>query len=216
MLLDDNPCRTEHTGQQDEDAEPFYWIELEDEAVGQQAAYHHSSAGHVGTDFYPGIDEGTDDHTDEGGYHDAAHVAGQMNVVHGDQAGHVAQDGHAVGDKTFFAVSQFMEGPSIDFVEQVDAQHRHQDSEAIDECQNGQLVLEGHDAQVSKEKEQTECHKGYHEGSKDHRNDAGCGEQGTFRFLRFVGDRVMVSQFIRNAGFFHIKKVIFLIVQREC
>lgn len=51
MLFDDNPCRTEHTGQQDEDAEPFYRIELEDEAVGQQAAYHQSPAGHVGADL---------------------------------------------------------------------------------------------------------------------------------------------------------------------
>lgn len=40
MLFDDNPCRTEHAGQQDEHAEPFYRIELEDEAVGQQTAYH--------------------------------------------------------------------------------------------------------------------------------------------------------------------------------
>ena len=207
MLFDDNPCRTEHAGQQDEHAEPFHRIELEDEAVGQQAAYHQSSAGHVGADFDPGVDDGADDHANQGGHDDAAHVAGQVDVVHGEQAGHVAQDGHAIGDEAFFPVSQFAEGPSVDFLEQVDAEHRHQDGKAIHEPQYGELVLERHDAQIGKEKEQTECHKGYHERSKDHRNDAGCGEQGILRSFRVAGNRVMVSQFIRDAGFFHINQL---------
>ena len=90
MLLDDDTGRAEHPGQQDEDAEPLYRIELENETIGEQASHHHAAAGHVGTDFPACIDDCADDHANQGGYDDAAHIAWQVYAIHRQQAGHVA------------------------------------------------------------------------------------------------------------------------------
>ena len=65
-----------------------------------------------------------DDHANQGRYDDAAHIAWQVYAIHRQQAGHVAQYGHSVRDKTLFAVSQFVECPAVDFLKQIDAQHR--------------------------------------------------------------------------------------------
>ena len=92
--------------------------------VGQQSAHHHAAAGHVGADFPACIDGCADDHANQGRYDDAAHIAWQVYAIHRQQAGHVAQYGHSVRDKALFAVSQFVECPAVDFLKQIDAQHR--------------------------------------------------------------------------------------------
>ena len=64
--------------------------------------------------------------------------------------------------ETFFAVSQFMNTPTVYFLEQVDGEHRHQNGETVDYAQYYQFVLDGHDTKISEEKKQEKCHKRNH------------------------------------------------------
>lgn len=82
----------------------------------------------------------------------AAHIAGQVYLIHGDETGDIADDSQRIWYETFFAVSQFMNTPTVYFLEQVDGEHRHQNGETVDYAQYYQFVLDGHDTKISEEK----------------------------------------------------------------
>ena len=90
MLPDNDACRTQHAREQDEGAEPAYRVELEDEAVREQSAHHHAATCRMSADFPLDINKRTDDHTEQGGDDDAAHIAGQVIAVHCDHASDIA------------------------------------------------------------------------------------------------------------------------------
>jgi hypothetical protein len=60
-----------------------------------------------------------------------------------------------------------MNAPSVDFLEKIDAQHREQNGKTVNQRQNRQFVLQGHDAQVSEKEEQEKRNKGNHERRED-------------------------------------------------
>jgi hypothetical protein len=76
--------------------------------------------------------------------------------------GDIADDSQRIWYETFFAVSQFMNTPTVYFLEQVDGEHRHQNGETVDYAQYYQFVLDGHDTKISEEKKQEKCHKRNH------------------------------------------------------
>lgn len=65
------------------------------------------------------------------------------------------------------AVAESMNAPSVDFLEKIDAQHREQNGKTVNQRQNRQFVLQGHDAQVSEKEEQEKRNKGNHERRED-------------------------------------------------
>ena len=83
-------------------------------------------------------------------------------MIHGDETGDIADDSQRIWYETFFAVSQFMNTPTVYFLEQVDGEHRHQNGETVDYAQYYQFVLDGHDTKISEEKKQEKCHKRNH------------------------------------------------------
>ncbi len=87
-----------------------------------------------------------------------------MYLVHGDEAGDIADDGQCVWYETFFAVPQFMNAPAVYFLKQVDGEHRHQNGETVNYAQHYQFVLDGHDTKIGEEEKQEECHKRNHKG----------------------------------------------------
>ena len=60
-----------------------------------------------------------------------------------------------------------MNAPSVDFLKKIDAQHREQNGKTVNQRQNRQFVLQGHDAQVSEKEEQEKRNKGNHERRED-------------------------------------------------
>lgn len=64
------------------------------------------------------------------------------------------------------AVAESMNAPSVDFLEKIDAQHREQNGKTVNQRQNRQFVLQGHDAQVSEKEEQENAIKGTMNGVK--------------------------------------------------
>lgn len=205
MLADDDACRAQHAGKQDEGAEPSCGIELEDKAVREQSAYHHAAACRMGADFPLDVDKCADDHAEQGGYDDASHVTGQVVAVHGEDASGIAQDGERVGDEPAFALAQFVKRPSVDFLHQVNAEHGQQDGEAIHDAEYGQLVPEGQDVEVSERKKQDERYEREHERGEYRGNDARCPVQRVFRPVAFVRLRFVIRQLAGNVCFFHIR-----------
>lgn len=65
------------------------------------------------------------------------------------------------------AVAESMNAQSVDFLEKIDAQHREQNGKTVNQRQNRQFVLQGHDAQVSEKEEQEKRNKGNHERRED-------------------------------------------------
>ena len=65
------------------------------------------------------------------------------------------------------AVAESMKAPSVDFLKKIDAQHREQNGKTVNQRQNRQFVLQGHDAQVSEKEEQEKRNKGNHERRED-------------------------------------------------
>ena len=122
MLTDNDTRGTEHPRQQDEKAQPPHRIEAENETVGEKSSHHHAATGHVRADFPPEIDNRADDHAYQCGHNHAAHVTGQMNAVHHNQTGHIADDCQEIRHKTPLPDSQLMQRPSVEFPEQENAQ----------------------------------------------------------------------------------------------
>lgn len=124
MLAHDNPRRAKKPGKQNEKAKPADGVEAEDEAVRQQSAHHHAAAGHVRADFPAEIDGRADNHANQGSHHNPAHVARKMNPVHCYKAGHIADYRHEVRHVASFPGAKLIQSPSVDLLEQVDAEHR--------------------------------------------------------------------------------------------
>ena len=72
-------------------------------------------------DFPLEIDQRAKDHADEGGYDNTWHIAGQVYLIHGDETSDIADDSQRIWYETFFAVSQFMNTPTVYFLEQNEA-----------------------------------------------------------------------------------------------
>ena len=105
------------------------------------------------TDFPFQVDTGTNNHAQQRGNDDAAHVAWQVNAIHCQEASGIAHDRNQVRNETFLSVPQFLQGPPVDFLKQVDAEHREQYGKTIYHNQHRQFILQGKNPQIGKEKE---------------------------------------------------------------
>ena len=85
----------------------------------------------MGTYLELEIYDGAQYHTYQNRKYYSAHISWHMNTVHRDKSCYVAEDCKSVWYKSFLPVSQFLNTPSVYFLEDVYTEHRKKNGKTI-------------------------------------------------------------------------------------